>query len=228
MHRHYKYKRNRNRINYYIALSILIHLTMFLFLRSKKDITLGDKLIPIEIIDIPSIASKGEYFQAPQKRGERAIRESIKKEQEKKTETLEKAIKEDQDINIKEKPEIMQENITTPTDFGINKDRGNEGNLNSNEVDKGSLKGKGIEKITCLSCLKPEYPKLALRRGYEGILKLKILISKNGEVVDIKIIKSSGYKILDKSGITAAKNSKFYPLKQERSINIEYNLKLNR
>ena len=79
-----------------------------------------------------------------------------------------------------------------------------------------------------MSCLKPKYPKIALKRGYEGILKLKILISKNGEVSDIKVIKSSGYTILDKSGIDAARNSRFYPIKKERALNIEYNLKLNR
>ena len=88
-----------------------------------------------------------------------------------------------------------------------------EEDLYSNEVEKGSIKGKGEEKITCLSCLKPKYPKIALERGYEGILKLQILISKKGEVSNIKLIKSSGYTILDKSGIDAAKKSRFYPLK---------------
>ena len=228
MHSQSKSKRNLNRINYYITLSILIHLAMFSFLGSKKETTLGDKIVPIEIIDIDSIASKGEYFQKPQKRGEKDIKEIKKQEQEKKKKLQEKIIKEDKDINIKEESKIIKENTITPRYSGINKDRGNEGKLKSNEVEKGSLKGKGIEKITCLSCLKPEYPKLALKRGYEGIVKLKILISKNGEVVDVKIIKSSGYKILDQSGFTAAKKSRFYPLTRERSINIEYNLKLNR
>ena len=228
MHSQSKSKRNINRINYYITLSILIHLAMFSFLGSKKETTLGDKIVPIEIIDIDSIASKGEYFQKPQKRGEKDIKEIKMQEQEKKKKLQEEIIKEDKDINIKEDSKIIKENTITPIDSGINKDRGNEGNLNSNEVEKGSVKGKGVEKITCLSCLKPKYPKIALKRGYEGILKLKILISKNGEVSDIKVIKSSGYTILDKSGIDAAKNSRFYPLKKERTINIEYNLKLNR
>ena len=228
MHSPSKSKRNLNRINYYITLSILIHLALFSFLGSKKETTLGDKIVPIEIIDIDSIASKGEYFQKPQKRGEKDIKEIKKQEQEKKKKLKEEIIKEEKDINIKEESKIIKENKITPRDSGINKDRGNEGKLNSNEVEKGSLKGKGIEKITCLSCIKPEYPKIALKRGYEGILKLKILISKNGEVSDIKVIKSSGYTILDKSGIDAAKISRFYPLKKERTLNIEYNLKLNR
>ena len=60
------------------------------------------------------------------------------------------------------------------------------------------------------------------------IVKLEILIAENGAVIDVKIIKSSGYKILDKSGIYAARNSKFHPLNQQRKLNIEYNLRLNR
>ncbi len=219
-----------NSINRYVFMSILAHLTILFFTGSNNDVTLGDKIIPIEILDINSIANKGEYFQEKQKQGAKDSREIIKKDKEIKKEVQEKIIKEDKDLNINEVSKRIQkqENIINSSNSGINKERGSEGKLNSNQIEQGSLKGKGIEKITCLSCLKPKYPKLALKRGYEGILKLKILISKNGDVVDIKILKSTGYIILDKSGIKAAKNSKFYPLKKDRTINLEYNLKLNR
>ena len=219
-----------NSINFYIFLSTLVHMTILLFTGVNNDVTLGDKIIPIEILDIPSIANRGEYFQKNQKQGAKDIREIIKKDKESKKEVQEEIRKEDKDLNINEESKRIQkqEKIITSSDSGINKERGGEGKSNKYEVEKGSLKGKGIEKITCLSCLKPKYPKLALKRGYEGILKLRILISKSGDVVDIKILKSSGYTILDKSGIAAAKNSKFYPLKKEGIINLEYNLKLNR
>ena len=39
------------RINYYILLSVLIHLSLFLFVEKEKDISLGKKIIPIELID---------------------------------------------------------------------------------------------------------------------------------------------------------------------------------
>ena len=223
-------KNKNNSINCCICVSILIHVVILFITEKNNDVTLGDKIIPIEILDIPSIANKGEYFQKRQKQGAKDIRKIIKKDRELKNEVQEEIRKEDKDLNINEVSKRIQkqENIINSSDSGINKERGSEGNLYSNELEQGSLKGKGIEKITCLSCLKPKYPKLALKRGYEGILKLKILISKNGDVVDIKILKSSGYTILDKSGISAAKKSKFYPLKKERRINLEYNLKLNR
>ncbi len=68
---------------------------------------------------------------------------------------------------------------------------------------------------------------MAIKKGYEGTLKLKITILKNGSVKDVLIKESTGYNILDKSGIEAAMNSKFYPLSKETKLDIEYRLKLN-
>ena len=39
------------RINFYIFLSVLIHLSLFLFVEKEKDVSLGKKIIPIELID---------------------------------------------------------------------------------------------------------------------------------------------------------------------------------
>ena len=230
MNRLQKTKREVNSINYYVLLSVLIHLFMFLFANQKKDIALGDKIIPIEIIDISSVPSQGEYFKRQETQAVKKPQRKLINEKEIKKKVKEKLLKENESINIKEQSNTTKKkNYISPSKNSLyNKKRGTDGNLNSNEVEKGSVKGKGIEKITCLSCIKPTYPKIALKRGYEGILKLKILISKNGAVSDIKVIKSTGYTILDKSGIYAAKKSRFYPLKKERTLNIEYNLKLNR
>ena len=231
-----KIKKNRDknfmikRMNCYIILSIMLHLSLFIFSHKKKEITLGDKIIPVEVLDINSIISKGDYIIKPEKRitkanpsnlpNKKLIVEEIKNkiiEKETTNETLE--VKETKRVDRLESP---------INDLKMNRVVGDEGEKITNQVEKGSLKGKGIEKITCLSCVKPKYPKIALRAGYEGIVKLKIWIARNGEVIEAKIIKSSGYEILDKTGITAALKSKFYPLSQKRTINIEYNLKLNR
>ena len=217
-------------INCYILLSILIHLCLFLLTSLKKDVALGDKIIPIEIIDILAEPSQGENFK---RKGEKSVNKTQKKLHKEKV--IEKKINEellklDETLKTKDASKVIKKNnyISPSKNANTYKEIGSEGKLNSNEVEKGSIKGKGEEKITCLSCLKPKYPKIALKRGYEGILKLKILISKDGEVSDIKLIKSSGYTILDSSGINAAKKSSFYPLTKERTLNIEYNLKLNR
>ena len=216
-------------INYYLFLSILIHLFLFIVSSEEREIALGDKLIPVEIININSIISKGDYLIKPEKQITKAKQSDTPKEKFLVKKTQEKVLTEDKENNILAVKKVFKKKrISAPSsEAKINRNVGNEGKETTNKVEKGSLKGKGIEKITCLSCVKPKYPKLALRGGYEGIVKLKILIAKNGKVIDVKILKSSGYDILDKTGIKAALNSKFYPLTQKRTINIEYNLKLN-
>lgn len=49
----------------------------------------------------------------------------------------------------------------------------------------------------------PQYPRRARRKGYEGIVILEVLVNENGKVEDLKVFKSSGYKILDKSALSA-------------------------
>jgi TonB family protein len=211
-------------------LSILLHLSLFVISSKKKEITLGDKLIPVEVLDISSIISKGDYIIKPEKRTKKLNPRNLKKEKFIDEKILDKILKEDNTNEILEVKKTKKEKKVAPNIYDPKNNRifGNEGENITNQVEKGSLKGKGTEKITCLACVKPEYPKIALRGGYEGIVKLKIWIATNGEVIEAKIIKSSGYEILDKAGIKAALKSKFYPVSQKRTINIEYNLKLNR
>ena len=109
-----------------------------------------------------------------------------------------------------------------------NKIKGIEKGIKSNKTEAGSIQGKGYQKVTCLNCVEPKYPKLAIKRGYEGVLKLEILILKSGIVKEVFIRKSTGFEILDKAGVDAAFKSKFYPLTKKTNLNIEYTLKLNR
>ena len=226
-------KSNNKKINLikggsYISLSVFLHMAL-LFNNYKKSVFVGDKLIPVEILNIEPISSKGEYFLEFENQALNNIKKNISDQKpinntDETYELFEEKVEKFLQLSTI-KDEIK--NNSTDKYLKINKPIGTSGEINQNELEKGSLKGLGVEKITCLSCVKPEYPKLALRRGYEGILKLKVLIAKNGEVINVKIIKSTGYKVLDKSGIEAAKKSKFYPLKKERTLNLEYILKLN-
>ena len=65
------------RINYYILLSVLIHLSFFLFIEKEKDISLGKKIIPIELIDNFQEAGLGEAT----KRSEKSIKRPSTKEE---------------------------------------------------------------------------------------------------------------------------------------------------
>jgi protein TonB len=57
----------------------------------------------------------------------------------------------------------------------------------------------------------PHYPKTAKRRGYQGTVILEILVTIEGKVADIKILESSGHKILDKAAKKSAEKWSFEP-----------------
>ncbi len=58
---------------------------------------------------------------------------------------------------------------------------------------------------------KPPYPPLARRRGYQGRLVLKLLVSKDGRVATVRVVKSSGYSILDRAALKTVKRWRFIP-----------------
>ncbi|MDF1543803.1 MAG: TonB family protein [bacterium] len=58
---------------------------------------------------------------------------------------------------------------------------------------------------------KPEYPRLAVQAGLEGVLWVKALIDEKGEVLKAIVGRSSGVKSLDNSAIKAAYKNRFKP-----------------
>ena len=61
---------------------------------------------------------------------------------------------------------------------------------------------------------RPEYPRLARRRGYQGTVMLDVLVDQDGRVSDLKIAESSGYSILDKKAVSSVKKWIFQPGKK--------------
>ena len=57
----------------------------------------------------------------------------------------------------------------------------------------------------------PEYPRIARIRGYQGDVMLDVLVNKDGRVHDLKIHRSSGHPILDRSAISTVKHWLFEP-----------------
>ena len=60
----------------------------------------------------------------------------------------------------------------------------------------------------------PAYPLIARIRGHEGIVILSVEIFTDGSVGSLKIKKSSGYTVLDRSALEAVKTWKFEPGKK--------------
>jgi len=57
----------------------------------------------------------------------------------------------------------------------------------------------------------PEYPRIARRRGYEGTVILEVLVDRKGRVKNMRLLKSSGYKILDRAALDSVKKWLFEP-----------------
>lgn len=72
---------------------------------------------------------------------------------------------------------------------------------------------------------KPEYPKLARKRGWQGRVILSVHINAEGRAVHIQIKQSSGHKVLDRAALRALKKWKFEPA-QKAGIRIASQLNI--
>lgn len=55
----------------------------------------------------------------------------------------------------------------------------------------------------------PKYPRLARRRGLEGLVVLEVLVDVLGRVKDFHIFESSGHSVLDRAAVKAVRRWKF-------------------
>lgn len=65
------------------------------------------------------------------------------------------------------------------------------------------LVGKIAEQLQALVAKHLNYPLLARRRGWEGDVLLGLRIDKNGRFQEIKVLRSSGYGLLDQAAVRA-------------------------
>ena len=62
---------------------------------------------------------------------------------------------------------------------------------------------------------RPAYPQEARERGYQGVVLLKAEVLSNGIVGQLKVIKSSGYAVLDQCALAAVQKWRFIPARKE-------------
>ena len=55
---------------------------------------------------------------------------------------------------------------------------------------------------------------IARKRGYEGVVLLKVLVLESGEVGDLVLQKDSGYQVLNEAAVEAVQNWIFIPAKK--------------
>lgn len=61
---------------------------------------------------------------------------------------------------------------------------------------------------------KPQYPKLARKKGWQGRVILRVHVDENGHPVDVQIAHSSGYKILDRAALKTIRKWTFQPARK--------------
>lgn len=79
---------------------------------------------------------------------------------------------------------------------------------------------KQITRPRILSKVDPDYPETARTAGLEGTVLVKIQILANGLAGDITVNHSSGHSILDEAAITAVRQWRFIPAKNQDNVSI--------
>jgi protein TonB len=60
----------------------------------------------------------------------------------------------------------------------------------------------------------PNYPNVAIRRRYEGTVMLDVLVDKTGRAAEVKVARSSGYAVLDRSAKADVSGWRFKPARR--------------
>ena len=74
-----------------------------------------------------------------------------------------------------------------------------------------TIPGVSDPKVELTNHCRPEYPSDAKRRGAEGTTDLEIQVSELGEIVDVKLARSSSHEDLDRAAIASVKRCKAIP-----------------
>ncbi len=173
--------------------------------------------VPPEILLERKVNSHSELSTATDKaQSDKIDRDDIKKEainvQAPQTEPVSQ-------IMNKEELEQLPETTALVEDAMLwRNNQGAEGN-SEKQIDQRSALGNnaeiGIESINATPRYDlnapPEYPDVARHKGWQGVVELEVLVLVDGSVGELKITKSSGYKVLDRSARRAVKYWLFKP-----------------
>jgi len=85
-----------------------------------------------------------------------------------------------------------------------------EGGMEGAEESGGTGGGGSDLQASCLACPVPSYPRRARRRGWEGVVDLRLRLDPAGGVSEVGVARSSGFKVLDDAAMAAARRSRFH------------------
>ncbi|MCF6188155.1 MAG: TonB family protein, partial [Desulfobulbaceae bacterium] len=78
----------------------------------------------------------------------------------------------------------------------------------------------------------PRYPRLARRRGYEGLVVLKVDVDEYGRPTTVTLFAGSGHSLLDKAALRAVRKWRFQPgsingIPQKMTVQVPVRFRLN-
>lgn len=101
--------------------------------------------------------------------------------------------------------------------------------LPMNESKNNSTILRGVNtKPACKRCIKPKYPRSALRRNQQGYVLVELSVNTKGRVTKTNILKSSGIKSIDNAVLKAARQSIFVKHKENTNFTVAYELKISK
>ena len=132
-------------------------------------------------------------------------------------------------VSFNEVPKIREKK---KRDF---KEKGNEKKIkDTKEIQEtlSRIEDSGVTNSKVLKKVIPVYPYKSRKYREEGVVLLKVYISKKGSAIKVEILKSSEFSRLDDSAITAAMTSKYESsnsnvTSNDSSIEIEFKFELN-
>ncbi|PJE79231.1 hypothetical protein CI610_01802 [invertebrate metagenome] len=201
-----------------LLLSLSVHVTGVLYFSQQekqiKAISTGSIQAPVKLTfstvavpEIPKAIKKQSRSETqPEKKLNKPLPEPqvnnqpvLKKAGHQAEKKPDKERSEDTRKQSKKKQEISEQKQSTQTVLTESKARG----LSEEPV--------LISQPTIVNQVQPRYPSRCLRRNIEGAVNLELLVNKQGQVIDISILESSGHSQMDKSAVLAVKQWAFKP-----------------
>jgi protein TonB len=203
------------------ALAVIIHVSaLWLFENIEK------KRHAVTV-PVPKIVTVTMSYRMPAP-SPRKINGIKKKQPPKKTyKTLKPKIR-PKDLVKHETPEPMPEiekPVTEQKEVPVEEKKDQKEDMKDNTPEKGpaaATHGNSISNMTALveasplynTNPPPKYPRIAIKRGYQGTTELMVLVNMNGTVDDAWLFESSGYSILDDAALQSVRSWSFTPGKQ--------------
>lgn len=88
-------------------------------------------------------------------------------------------------------------------------------------IESQSAKRKMVKRLFIAFQQNFRYPLVARKKGLEGIVLLAVNLSKDGVITDVRVLKGSGYRILDKAAVRSMKETKLVGWQLKKGMSLE-------